>query len=171
MTLPYQFEPKWYAVYTYPNAERKVQGKVKEMGVEAFLPMQTVVRQWSDRKKKLEVPVFPGYVFVKTSLVDRFGLLRIKELVRFISFGDTPVAIPDREIETVRKVVARNVEVSQEPFEGRVGEKVQITGGQFEGAVGVLVNRKGRNRLVIQLEALQQAISVEVTSDCVTTTY
>ena len=171
MTTPSQFEPKWYAVYTYPNAEKKVQGKVKDMGVESFLPLRTVVRQWSDRKKKIEVPLFPGYVFVKTSLAHRFGLLTIKELVRFISFENQPMPIPDREIETVRKVVSRNVEVAQEPFHGQVGEKVQIKEGQFAGAVGVLVNRKGKNRLIIQLEALQQAISIEVVSDCVMTAY
>lgn len=167
MNAPTQFENKWYAVYTYPNAERKVCSKAKQMGVEAFLPLQTVARQWSDRKKLIDVPLFPGYVFVKTSQVQRFSLLRIKELVRFVSFGDQPVAIPDEEIETVKKVVVSNAALSPEPFECQLGEKVTIKEGQFAGAVGVLVNRKGKNRLVIQLEILKQAISVEITSDAV----
>ena len=152
----------WYAVYTYPNAERKVYNKAKEMGVETYLPVQTVVRQWSDRKKKLEVPLFPGYVFVRTSLMKRFGLLKIKELVRFVSFGGQPVAIPEKEIESVQKISEKKLPLESEPFQAGTGRKVLITDGQFAGTEGVFIKRKGKERLLIQLEVLKQSISVEI---------
>lgn len=157
-----ELSQKWYAVYTYRNTEKIVSQKAEQMGVESFLPLQRVERQWSDRKKTLDVPLFPGYVFVKTSLVHRFPLLNIKELVRFVGFNSLPVAIPDKEIESIRKVVSAQSELAPEPFGLKEGTKVKVTQGQFAGAEGLLIHRKGKSRLVVQLQLLQQAISVEV---------
>lgn len=161
-------QQKWYAVYTYRNTEKIVSQKAQSLGVECFLPLQKVERQWSDRKKKLDVPLFPGYVFVKTSLVHRFVLLNIKELVRFVGFSQ-PVAIPDAEIESIRTVVSTTNDVTTEPFGITAGTRVKVTEGQFAGAEGILVQRKGKDRLVIQLELLQQAISVECNTQGIVT--
>jgi transcription antitermination factor NusG len=156
----------WYAVYTRSNAERKAQEKVARIGVEAFLPLHSVLRQWSDRKKKMQMPLFPNYLFVKTSREREFDLLHIPELVRFISFGGTPLAIPEKEIESIRYVLVGGAEIHREEFRYRCGEKVIITKGRFAGVEG-FVTKSGLKRLVIQIEALQQAISIDIPVDCV----
>jgi transcription antitermination factor NusG len=153
---------KWYAVYTYPQAEKKVYNRVNEMGFESYLPVHTVVRQWSDRKKKMEVPLFPNYVFVRTHLPNTIELLSIRELVKFISFDGAPVVIPEKEIEAIRQVLSGKAPVENETYDHRVGETVVIRDGQFAGTQGLVVRKNGKHRLVIRIHALHQAISVEI---------
>ena len=157
---------KWYVAYTYPKAERKVQRKVASIGVESFLPVSKVVRQWSDRKKKLEMPVFPNYIFIRATPHERHQTLNIRELVRFVSFEGNPVTISDKEIESIKTVLSMDTKISNERFH-QVGTKVQITSGGFAGATGILVRKEGKQRLLVQLEALQQAFSVSLPAGCV----
>jgi transcription antitermination factor NusG len=149
-------------VYTYPQAEKKVYNRVNDMGFESYLPVHTVVRQWSDRKKKMEVPLFPNYVFVRTHLPNTIELLSIRELVKFISFDGAPVAIPEKEIQAIRQVLSGKAPVENETYDHRAGETVVIREGQFAGTQGLVVRKNGKHRLVIQIHALQQAISVEI---------
>jgi len=89
-------QSNWYVAYTYPNAEKRVQQRVEESGKEAFLPTQEVVRQWSDRKKKLNMPLFPNYVFVKSEPFFLYKLLEINQLVNFVQFEGKPAVVdPD----------------------------------------------------------------------------
>ncbi|MBO0933589.1 UpxY family transcription antiterminator [Fibrella aquatilis] len=160
-------QPEWYAVYTYPKAERKVYEKISRMNVEAFLPMHKVIRQWSDRKKKMEVPLFPNYVFVKTTPNLQFELCQIKELVRFITFEKKPVCIPEGVISSIKKITLGDIEVSDHTLDYKLGQQVEVVQGQFAGIRGYLVNIKGKNRLVICIEALQSLVSVEISASCV----
>lgn len=160
-------QPEWYAVYTYPKAEKKVYEKICQMNVEAFLPLHKVVRQWSDRRKKMEVPLFPNYVFVKTTLNLQFELCRIKELVRFITFEKKPLCIPEDVISSIRKISLGDVEVVDQPLDYKLGQLVEVVHGQFVGVCGYLINIKGNSRLVICVEALQSFVSVEISANCV----
>jgi transcription antitermination factor NusG len=157
----------WYAAYTYPRAEMKVYNKLKGMGVETFFPLQKLVRQWSDRKKTIDWPLFPNYVFVRTTAVRSFELCRIPELVRFVSFDNAPVSIPEKDIEGIKKMLLAGSEVYKEDFNYKEGERVRVTTGYFTGSEGLLIKVNGQKRLVIQLEALRQAISVEVSVSAV----
>ena len=161
---------QWYATYTYPNAERKVCTKIAEMGVETYLPLQKVIRQWSDRKKQLELPLFPNYVFVKTTLQKRFDLLRIKELVRFVAFEGQPVSIPEKEIDLIKEIVKQgSIGLSLEPFKGSPGQLVKITRGQLAGTEGVIVQEKsGKSRFAIHVKALQQTITIDIAANHLT---
>jgi len=87
---------KWHVIYTMPRAERKVASSIDEMGIESYLPLYKVTRQWSDRKKKVEVPLFPNYVFVKVSEKGRRVIFNIKEPVKFISIDNKPVVVDER---------------------------------------------------------------------------
>ena len=156
----------WYVAYTYPKAERKVQRKVEDIGVESFLPMSKVVRQWSDRKKKLEIPLFPNYIFIRATSHERYQTLNIRELVRFVSFEGNPVTVSDKEIESIKTVLSMNTEISNERFH-KAGTKVEVTSGGFAGATGILLRKEGKQRLLVQLEALQQAFSVSLSAGCV----
>ena len=170
MNTKTQSAPEWYAVYTYPNVEKKVHEKITEMGVETYLPLQKVVKQWSDRKKSVSLPLFPNYVFVKTTPQRRFDLFRIKGLVRFVAFEGKPVSIPEQEIEMIRKMVGQvGVAFTSSSTTGRVGERVKIIQGQFAGTEGLIVRETGRkSRLVVQIKALKQTVSIDVAADHLT---
>ncbi len=159
-------QPEWYVVYTYPKCEHKADRKLKDLGITTFLPKQKVVRQWSDRKKKLEVPLFPNYVFVNVLPHKRFNILKVRELVRFVSFEGKPAVIPQETISSIKKILNGEVDVSNGCF-NRAGMKVSISRGQFSGAKGVLIRKNGRSRLIIQIQALNREISVDISVECV----
>ncbi len=167
MNTKTQSVPEWYVVYTYPNVEKSVHAKITEMGVETFLPMQKVVKQWSDRKKKVTLPLFPNYVFVKTTPQRRFDLFGVKGLVRFVAFEGKPVAIPEQEIEMIRKMVGQvGVAFNASSTTGSTGERVKIMHGQFAGTEGVIVREHdGKRRLVVQIKALKQTVSINIAAD------
>lgn len=161
----------WYLVYTIPKSEKKAYLKLQQMGITCFLPMHTVVRQWSDRKKKLEVPLFPNYIFVYTTLSRRFEILQIKELMHFVCFGGEFATVSDSIVTALRRILDTNLEISNEYMEGPLptrsiayeqGTKVRILHGHLAGTEGIMIQKNGKNRLVLQIEALRQAVSVEV---------
>lgn len=153
----------WYVAYTYPQTERKIDLKLRQMGISSFLPMHTVIRQWSDRKKKLEVPLFPNYIFINSLPHERFNALHIKEIVRFVSFEGVPAVVSDEIVESLKKILNGDIEVSAEIMYSE-GEKVKIRDGRFAGAEGTMIRRNGKTRLLIQIEALHTQISVEVSA-------
>jgi transcription antitermination factor NusG len=153
-------EPKWYVVYTRPKSERKVASSITDMGIESYLPMHKVIRQWSDRNKKMEVPLFTSYVFVKVDDARRSSLFSITELVKFISIDGKPVVIRENEILTIRKVLSGDFDdISTEEYFLQEGMKVRITCGQFAGLEGMVVERRNKPRLVIRIEGLMRAFS------------
>lgn len=161
-------QPTWFAVYTHPRAERKVYNKVVQMGLQAYLPVQKVVHQWSDRKKEVEVPLFTSYVFIKTTVQARFDVFLIQGLMWFVSCEGIPVAIPESEIEGIRKLLALGTPVCLEAYRYKAGDKVKITSGHFAGLEGYVTRQDGKDRLLIQVEALKQGISVGIPMHAVT---
>jgi transcription antitermination factor NusG len=134
-------ESKWYVVYTRPKSERKVASSITEMGIESYLPMHKVVRQWSDRRKKMEVPLFLNYVFVKVDDVKRRLLFQIKDLVKFVSIEGKPVVIKENEILTIKKILDGDYDdiATEEYFQE--GMKIRIRHGQFAGLEGVVIKK------------------------------
>jgi transcription antitermination factor NusG len=156
----------WYVAYTTPQSERKAKARLDEMEVRSFLPMQTVVRQWSDRKKKLEVPVFPNYLFIYTNSFERFEIIKMPELVYYVSFEGKAVTVSEEIITSLEKILTSDVEVTNENFV-RTGSKIKITDGRFAGAEGILLRKNGKTRLVVSIEVLKRSISVDISAACV----
>ncbi len=152
---------KWIVVYTRPRTERIVASCISELGLESYLPLHKVIRQWSDRKKKIEVPLFPNYVFVKVDSVKRACLYSIKQMVRFVSIEKKPVVVQEKEILTIKKILSENFQVSLENY-FQEGMKVRITRGPLAGMNGVIVKKNGANRLIVRIDALMKAYSVNV---------
>lgn len=166
MEYPRKFSKKWLAVYTLPRLEQTVRTKIEKMGVESFLPTKMVTKQWSDRKKKVEEPLFPNYVFVKTSLQERFELFNVKGLVRFITSEGQPVEIPENDIEDIKNLVLTdNTSISCHSYAGNIGDKVLIEHGQFAGITGIVTKLNGKDRLVIKIKALRQMVSVNISAE------
>ncbi len=155
---------EWYVVYTYPNSEKKIYNELEKRRVTAFLPTRKVTRQWSDRKKKLEIPLFPNYVFVKVPPREMWMVLMVNGIVRFISFEGTPATVKDAEIEMVQKLLTECYEINDEDIT-LVGEKVKVKGGPLAGLTGSVIECKGRARLHVALETIGRAVSVNIDAD------
>jgi len=118
----------WYALYTRPRHEKKVFEQLTEKGVESFLPVVERMRQWKDRKKKVQIPLFNSYVFVKIDLKDRYTSLQTYGVVRLISFGGKPAAIPDWQIEQLQRVIEHPDTLELENYL-REGDWVEVVDG------------------------------------------
>jgi len=146
-------EPRWYAVYTAPRAEKKVSERFEQEEIEYYLPLQKVKRQWSDRIKEVIVPVIRGYIFVHIPTTKFRKVLSVYGAIAFVREEGAPVFIPDAQIERLQFMVNYSeepVEFSQEPFEP--GEIVNICRGPLQGLMGELVQIKGKHKVSIRLE-------------------
>lgn len=156
---------KWHVAYTMPKSEKKAYLKLTQLGVGAFLPLQKVVRIWSDRKKKLEVPLFPNYIFINTTDAKRFEVLKLKEIIRYVSFCGVPAIIPDSLIDSLKKITLGEFEVSNSSWSE--GMSIKILDGPFMGVEGILLKRQGSKRLLVKIEALQRAVSIDIASNAI----
>ncbi len=155
--------PKWFAVYTKSRFEHKVEQRLADRAFECFLPKIKVWSRRRDRRLKIDVPAFPGYLFVRTRLMaDRFyDLITVPGLVRLVSVSGRPAPVPDEDIDSIRLVMAHQAEVRPHPFVA--GDKVMVVSGPLTGARGIVRKIKAqRQRLIVGLELLHRAVSVEL---------
>lgn len=154
---------KWYAIYTKANNEKKVFDHLKEDAIECYLPLKKTLRQWSDRKKWIDVPLFRCYVFVKVSYIEFFRALKIPGVVYYVSFGGEPQSIPDNQIEYIQRMAEqkdRDIEVSFNNI--KKGSEAEILIGPLKGLQGEVVRLKGQNRLVIRLMSMGLCVHANI---------
>jgi transcription antitermination factor NusG len=154
-------EPKWYAAYTTANHEKRVREQLEQRCVASFLPVYETVRRWKDRRMRLQLPLFPGYVFVRMALVDRLQVLQIQSVVRLVGFNGHPSPLPDEEIEGLKKALASGVLAEPHPFLA-VGRRVRIKSGPLAGRQGILLRRKGSLRMVLSIDLIMRSVVVDV---------
>jgi transcription antitermination factor NusG len=153
--------PAWYPLQTRYQCEKRVDASLRDQGFESFAPMQLQTKRWSDRTKQVESPLFPGYAFVRMEAQPELliKVLRLPGLVRFVTSGRELVAVPNKEIETVRALAQSNGCYEPGPFPA-IGEKVRIHGGFLEGVEGVLTEETGRGEIVISVGAIQRSLKI-----------
>jgi len=162
LAVPDSFiEPHWYAAYTRAQHEKTVAAELGMRDVEHFLPLYSSVRRWKDRRVQLELPLFPGYVFVRLALRNRLRVLQIPSVVRLVGFNGQPTALADTEMEIVRSGLSQSPNAEPHPFL-TVGRRVRITMGPFAGLEGVLKRKKSNLRVVVSLELIQRSVAVDV---------
>jgi transcription antitermination factor NusG len=153
----------WYAAQTRSRHERLVAFHLGARGIVQYLPTFTETHVWSDRRKKVELPLFPGYIFVRImpSNEDRLDVLRAPGVVRLVGSepGGTPV--PDEQIESVKRLVERDLPWSSHDFL-KEGDRVRVRGGSLDGMEGIFVKKNGLETLVISVEAIQRSLSVSI---------
>jgi transcription antitermination factor NusG len=155
--------PHWFAVCTRSNHERSAATQLEQRSVENFLPLYESVRKWKDRRKRLELPLFPGYIFVRISLQERLRVLVTPGVVRLVGFDNRPAALPDGEIEALRSVLVHGIHSEPHPYLS-IGRRVRIIRGALTGMEGVLIRKKGRVRLVLSIDLIRQSAMIEVDS-------
>ena len=137
--------------------------RLTDRAVETFLPTVTEVHRWSDRKKKVEMPLFSCYVFARfvPNRDARLGVLRVDGVLGLVGSGNEGTPIPDDQIDAVRAVMDGSVSWSAYPFL-KIGQRVRIRSGALDGMEGILVSRNGSTTLVISVDAIQRSLAVHV---------
>jgi transcription antitermination factor NusG len=158
-------EARWFAVRTRSRHEKIVANQLRSRGVTAFLPLVTQVHRWSDRRKLVQVPLFPGYTFVQVvpSSEQYIRVLRVHGVSSFVGVRGEGTPIPDKQIADIQVVLTSNAVYSICPFL-KVGQRVRIRGGCLDGVEGLLMARKGDRILLISVEPMQQSLAVNVQS-------
>jgi transcription antitermination factor NusG len=152
---------QWYATYTCANHEKQVAAQLQSRALECFLPLYRSVRRWKDRRVTLDLPLFPGYLFVRLALRDRMRVLQIPSVVHLVSFSGQPVAIPDDEMDRLRRGLSHSSCAEPHPFL-TAGRRVRIMRGPLAGCEGVLRRRKNNFRFVILIDLIRSACAVDV---------
>jgi len=151
----------WFALWTRSRHEQVVRGQLEERHVEAFLPTITKWSRWKDRKKRIDWPLFPGYCFARFDPRERLPVLKCAGVVGIVSFEGEPAPIPEREIEGIRQLIESDLAYDPCPMI-KEGTMVEVAHGPLRGVVGRLLRKNDKARLVLSVDLIGQAVSVEV---------
>jgi len=152
----------WYALYVKSRHEKSVHSELQQKGIESSLPLMTVTRQWSDRRKKVEVPLFRGYVFVKIDIKnEKFPVLTTSGVVKFVTFNNVTVPIPEDQMYWLQQMIASDLLLSQEQ-DFPVGTEIDVMFGPLKGLQGSVKQKNSKTKLVVWFDAIMQGVSVEI---------
>jgi transcription antitermination factor NusG len=159
--VPSFFEPLWYAIYTNPNHENRVAQQLRQRPIEHLLPLYESVRRWKDRRVRLRMPLFPGYVFVRFALRDRSEVLKIPGVVHLVSFAGRPAPVPEEDIRAVQNCLSHGKLVEPHPYL-QVGRRARVKSGPLQGLNGIILRRKNRTRFILSFDLLMRSVAVEI---------
>ncbi len=153
----------WYAIHTRAQHEKRIEMQLRQRGICSFLPLEKQVHRWSDRRKLVEVPLFPCYAFVHIipSAQTRSSVARTDGVIGFVGARGEGTPILESEIESVRLLLSRDVPFAFYPFL-KMGQRVRVRGGSLDGVEGVIVGGRGDRKLVVSVELIQRSIAVTV---------
>jgi transcription elongation factor/antiterminator RfaH len=158
-------DSQWFAVWTRSRQEKVAATMLQTLGVHHFLPLKSELRQWSDRKQTVSVPLFSGYLFVRMNPIkdSRLQVLKTPGIAGFVGNGNGPLPIPDHQIEGIRTILAHDVECTVIPILEE-GDRVRVTRGPLRGIEGLLLQGNSSSRLLISIEMLHKSIAVSLPS-------
>jgi transcription termination/antitermination protein NusG len=154
-------DPRWFAIWTRSRHEHMVREQLEQKGFEAFLPTIPKWSRWKDRKKKIDWPLFPGYCFAKFNAQDRLPIVKCAGVVTIVSSDGEIIPIPDVEIDGIRRLVESDLQYDPCPLINE-GTMVEVTHGPLKGVIGRLSRKGPHARLVLAVDLIGQAVSVEV---------
>jgi transcription antitermination factor NusG len=154
-------QARWYAVYTCANHEKRVADQFGSRSVEHFLPQYESVRRWKDRKVRLTLPLFPGYLFVHLAAQERLGVLQVPGVVRLVGFNGSPTPLPEEDINRIRDFVGQGWRAEPHPYL-QAGKRARVVHGPLTGMEGIVARRKNRTRLVLSFDLIQRSMAIEM---------
>ena len=162
-TKPPDNEKNWYAIFTKPRSEKKVYQRMLDNEIEAFLPLVKTVRQWSDRKKTLEVPLIPSYIFVCLPEKELYKTLPIQGTVSVLKHLGKPAKIREVEIDNLR-ILSNNSDRHNITMDMIVskGDDVEVTNGPFMGLIATCVNEGKNHRVVVNIDSMGSSFNVNI---------
>jgi transcription antitermination factor NusG len=156
----------WYVVYVRSRAEKKAEAELQQKNIEAYLPLQRKLRQWSDRKKWVEMPLISGYLFVYISRKEYDLVLRSNYVVSYVRFEGKAAIIQDYQIESLKIMLNQEdleITVSHETLE--IGQQIEVVSGPLIGLHGKLVKIKGKNKIALVIEQLGYSAAIEISTE------
>jgi transcription antitermination factor NusG len=160
--LPAEYlEPRWYAAYTSANHEKRVAEQLGVREVEHFLPQYASVRRWKDRRVTLQMPLFPGYVFVRFALRNRSQVVQIPGVVHLVSFGGHPAPLREEDIHAIQNCLSYGNHVEPHPYL-QAGRRARVRSGPLKGLEGIILRRKNKTRFVLSFEVIMRSVAVEI---------
>ena len=151
----------WYAGCTESRHEKTVAEHLRQRGIEHFLPLYHTVHRWKNGRHHLQLPLFPGYIFVRMTLMKKLRVLEVPGFARLVSFGGLPFPIEDSAIEAMRVALDSGMKVEPYPYL-TAGTRVEICGGPLQGVTGILLRRQGLCRVVLSVDLIMRSMVVEV---------
>jgi len=158
---------KWYPVYTHPRAEKKACKALTNKGVETYLPLHRQLKQWSDRKKWVEEPFIKSYLFVHIKEHQQTEVLMTKGVSRFIYFSGKIASMPQRQIDSLKLVMASPFELEITEEDLQPGEKVMIKAGPLKGLMGEIISYRSQKQLALRLENLGYSIIIHIAASLI----
>ena len=154
--------PLWFAVYTKYKREKIVDALLKEKGIQVYLPLQKLTRRWERKIKKVELPLFSCYIFVKITKQEYVKVLETANVVEFVHFSRNLVSIPEEEIDMVKRILGEGIEITAEPATWRKGDEVEIISGNLVGLKGKLIAQQGKQIFLVELEKLGYTLRLAI---------
>lgn len=155
-------ELKWFVMYTTSRSEKKVADRLRERGWEVYLPMIEELRQWSDRKKKVQRALFNGYVFVKTRRNQLWECLQVPGAVKFVHFSGHHATVREEEIAIIQRIITTGVAVETDGSMIEPGEKVKVMGGPLQDMTGEVIEKGNKDYFLIRIPGIYQNMLVTI---------
>jgi transcription antitermination factor NusG len=158
-----QEESNWYAVHTIARHEKRVVAQLEEKRVCTFLPLLQQIHKWSDRRQKVEVPLFSCYAFVRIArtVEERVKVLQTPGVLAFVGSEKKGTPIPEEQIESLQTAIREKIPCAAHPYI-RIGQRVRIRGGSLDGTQGILVGQGSEQSVVVSVELLQRSVAIRV---------
>ena len=156
----------WFALTAKPRHEKAVAANLRSKGLESFLPLYRVRRQWTDRIHSVDLPLFPGYVFCRFAYASRMPVLHTPGVRSVVGFSNVPTPVSDDEISRIQTIQASGLPAQPWPYL-RVGQRARIEHGSLAGLEGVLIREKDTLRVVVSVELLHRSVAVEIDRDII----
>jgi transcription antitermination factor NusG len=148
-------------VYTVVRHEKAVNSALAEKDIETFLPIREVLSRWKDRKKRIQIPLFPGYLFVNIDLKEMWDVLNRRSVVRILGVKGIPIPVPVEQINAIRRLLESNLRYDPYPYFAE-GKEVIVVNGPLQGVKGKILEVRGNYRLVLSVDLIQRSVSLEI---------
>jgi len=155
-------QKNWFAIYTKPRNEKKAYDLLVEADIETYLPLVKTLKQWSDRRKWVEEPLFKSYLFVHISKKEYYKVLNVNGVVRFITFEGKAVPIPENQINAIKQFINEGEELLDNTEDFEVGDEVEVIRGAMNGLRGRLISVKKKQKVKIEIDAVAQSIYLSI---------
>lgn len=154
---------EWFAVRTRPRHEKMVTKQLEATGIESFLPLCAQARAWSDRRKLIDFPLFPGYVFVRTSRAthDRVRVFHARGVLSFVGPNNQATPIPAQQIDAVRSLLQGRIDCRPHPYLN-IGQRIRIRSGALQGIEGILIRVAADQSLIVSVDLIQRSVAVRL---------
>ena len=155
-------EPRWFAVYTRYKREKMVNKRLQKKGIHTYLPLQQVKRHYTRKVKHLELPLISCYIFTKITKKEYVSVLEDPDVVHFVRIANDLIAIPEDQIELLRRIVGEGIEVEVESGNYRIGDEVEVIGGQLTGLRGRLMDKEGEKFFLVELDFIDTRLRMKI---------